>query len=258
MSAVASGCSGALMNFVTLQRCSTFPIRLRLGRAAYAYHPFSTAAKGGRSDDYYRNFDEDFPGEESSADFVTLIEKYNRAEPCPFCGDKNDDPFHLFCECPEPALDGQRPGLYLSLLDLLEAVRIKIGEMIFLSTPDIKLKGRVFRRLRVLKHAISHCRRDPEEHPYTFLGEAAGVHSPGRRDAEDAPRGGPRPAVRCHRPPEPLSEARRKQDRCVGESPHRQVCQDAWRSPQGEVRCPRLDPPHPQYCPLPAADAGAG
>lgn len=161
LSAVASGCSGALMNYVTAQHCSTFPIRLRLGRAAFAYHPFSSAAKGERTDDFFRGLDEEYPGEGSGADFVTLVQKYNRDGPCPFCNHDDDDSFHLFCECEEPALESERESLRLSLLDMLESARKKIGEMTGLSTPDLEQRNKVFRRLRKLKLAIQLCRANP-------------------------------------------------------------------------------------------------
>ncbi len=151
------------MNFVTLQYCSTFPIRLRLGRAAFAYHPFSSAAKGGRSDDYYRNYNEDYVGDVAGADFVSMVQKFNRDEPCPFCGHADDDPFHLFCECTEPALEGERDSLRASLLRMLEAMRAKIEEMILLSTPDVKLRSRVKDALDGLSVAIERCQNDPEE-----------------------------------------------------------------------------------------------
>jgi hypothetical protein len=96
MSAVASGCSGSLMHFTTIDPVGSVCMRARGGRKSFAFGPFARDPDGIDQEWGYL--------EEESRPPVTdrhvwLIKKYSRQVDCPFCGGPDDDPFHLFCEC---------------------------------------------------------------------------------------------------------------------------------------------------------------
>jgi Reverse transcriptase (RNA-dependent DNA polymerase) len=175
LSAVAPGCSGALLNYVSLPFCS-----LNIIRAAFAYHPYHSATRGLRTDERYLDPDEEYDHAEAFHDakkddvdngaddadalaIKTTIKRYNTKAPCPLCSNENDDPYHLLCECTDGAIDTERAGLRVSLLYMLLNLCDRILQMISLSTPDKALRARVVKRVRRLQRRIVKMIRDPSK-----------------------------------------------------------------------------------------------
>ncbi len=159
MSAIASGCSGSLMHFTTTEPNGSACIRARIGRKAFAYAPFCGrgAEAPGEIDQECGYLDE--PKPPAVDRHVWLIKKYSRQVSCPFCGYEDDDPFHLFCECPSPRLRQLRQLMISSLLLMLESLSKSIDDAIFRSTNDRALIRRVQTRTRKLRGRIRKARQ---------------------------------------------------------------------------------------------------
>jgi hypothetical protein len=80
---------------------------------------------------------------------------------CPLCLDKNDDPFHLFCECTDTLIQGERDRLRASLVDMLVRLAGKINEMIRLSTKNGKLIIELEKRLTLLQEKLAEYKDSP-------------------------------------------------------------------------------------------------
>jgi hypothetical protein len=126
--AVASGYSGSLLGFVSIPFCTGNVVRTRLGRAAYAYHPYLSATNDECANERYLDPDQEYdPPDEKSE---TLIQRYNKKDKCSLCGRKDEDgPFHLFCECVDEVLYSAREALRSSMFQMLRQLAAKIKEM---------------------------------------------------------------------------------------------------------------------------------
>jgi hypothetical protein len=102
--------------------------------------------------------------EADAAAIATTIKRYNTAAKCPLCKHEKDDPFHLFCECRDPVIEGERDALRRSAVDLLLALTDKVIEMILLSTPDRALRTRVIKRARRLRKRLFKTKKSPAKH----------------------------------------------------------------------------------------------
>ena len=121
LSVVAGGWSaGAIVHATTRRPPSAGPLLNRLGRLGFAYSPFNAGP--------HKSYDHSgvVASPQGSAPLPPLnqpppfsLSQFFKPSRCPRCDDSNDDPFHLYLECPHHTLVVQRAKLRLSALSLL-------------------------------------------------------------------------------------------------------------------------------------------
>lgn len=133
--------SGSLLHASSTRHPNAAVILSRLGRHAYDFSPFKSKAERQRDTDSGNAFSKF---------------KYNVPGNCPLCGSGRDDPRHLYCECPHPALAARRTELVESFRIMIAALMTSVtrtanhggphpatsAEIVRLASATISLVGR--------------------------------------------------------------------------------------------------------------------
>jgi hypothetical protein len=109
--------SGSWLHASTIPPPSPGIILNRTGRMAFGFSPYSDGSE----------YPITRPGSPTKPN---LFNKYLVEGACPLCQHQHDDPFHLFCECPQNLLVIRRAELRLSLLNTLQQLMVSIRKAI--------------------------------------------------------------------------------------------------------------------------------
>jgi hypothetical protein len=81
---------------------------------------------------------------DTSKEKLDLFNPFLNEAPCPRCGDPNDDPFHLFCECLHALVVARREQFHLSFLALLEQLMLVIRNAIDNEHVDLDTSSAIY------------------------------------------------------------------------------------------------------------------
>jgi hypothetical protein len=123
--------SGALMHASSTRHPSRIILLNRLGRHAFDFAPFKGKEEVKRDE----SDDEDGAGVHRF--------KYNLPGTCTFCGSPNDDPMHLYCECPHHSLQLKRTELVSSFRSMLSKLMAAVKNATTNGGPNPETNSRV-------------------------------------------------------------------------------------------------------------------
>lgn len=116
--------SGALIHASSTHHPSRIILLNRIGRHAFDFAPFKGKEEVKRDE----SDDEDGVGSHRF--------KYNLPGTCALCGSQNDDPMHLYCECPDHILQHKRVELVSSFYSMLSKLMATVKDATTNGGPD--------------------------------------------------------------------------------------------------------------------------
>ncbi len=135
--------SGALIHASSTQHPSRVILLNRIGRHAFDFAPFKgkEEVKRDESDD------------EEGTGFHKF--KYNMPGTCTFCGSTNDDPMHLYCECPHHTLQLKRIELVSSFYAMLSKLMEAVKDATTHGGPDPDTNSRIMALANEVLHLVN-------------------------------------------------------------------------------------------------------